>query len=125
VALTGPAILLPAHTVVPLSMALHELTTNAAKYGALSGRRGDIDISWRLAGSLNQVVELTWQEHDGPAVKRAKSPGFGTKLIQRVVSHDLDGTTQFDFDPAGVRVSVKFPVRGLSGPVTTLGPAPV
>jgi PAS domain S-box-containing protein len=125
VTLAGPAILLPAHTVVPLSMALHELTTNAVKYGALSARRGGIDITWRLSGGLDQAVELIWQERDGPAVKRGKSSGFGTRLIERVVSHDLDGTTKIDFDPAGVRVTARFPVRGLNGPVTTFGPAAV
>jgi two-component sensor histidine kinase len=123
VTLAGPAILLPAHTVVPLSMALHELTTNAVKYGALSARRGGIDITWRLNGGIDPSVELIWQERGGPAVKRGK--GFGTRLIDRVVSHDLDGATKFDFDPAGIRVAVTFPVRGLSGPVTTLGPVPV
>jgi PAS domain S-box-containing protein len=125
VTLAGPAILLPARAVVPLSMALHELTTNAVKYGALSGRRGGIDITWRLNGGLDQVVELIWQERGGPAVKRGKSTGFGTRLIDRVVSHDLDGSTKFDFEPEGVRVAVTFPVRGLSGPITTLGPATV
>jgi PAS domain S-box-containing protein len=125
VMLAGPAILLPARAVVPLSMALHELTTNAAKYGALSGRRGGIDITWRLSGGLDLAVELIWQERGGAAVKRGKSSGFGTRLIERVISHDLDGTTKFDFDPAGVRVAITFPVRGLSGPITTLGPAAV
>ena len=104
-------------------MALHELTTNAVKYGALSARRGGIDITWRLNGGIDPSVELIWQERGGPAVKRGK--GFGTRLIDRVVSHDLDGATKFDFDPAGIRVAVTFPVRGLSGPVTTLGPVPV
>jgi PAS domain S-box-containing protein len=125
VTLAGPAVLLPAHTVVPMSMALHELTTNAVKYGALSARRGGIDIAWCLSGGIDQVVELIWQERGGPAVKRGKSSGFGTRLIDRVVSHDLDGATKFDFDPTGVRVTVKFPVCGSSGPVMTLGPAAV
>lgn len=125
ITLTGPAILLPARAVVPLSMTLNELTTNAVKYGGLSARRGGVDITWQLSGGLDPAVELIWQERGGPAVKREKTSGFGTRLIDRVVAHDLDGTTKFDFDPAGVRVTINFPVRGLSGPVTTLGPAAV
>ncbi len=122
VTIAGPAVLLTAGSVVPLSMVLHELTTNAVKYGALSGRRGGIDITWRLSGGLNPAVELIWQERGGPKVARGKSSGFGTRLIDRVVRHDLDGKTKIDFDPAGVRVTMTFPVRTQTRPATTLGP---
>ena len=106
--LTGPAILLPARAVLPLSMVLHELTTNAAKYGALSTRRGRINITWRLQDDVEGPIELVWQERDGPEVKAPASPGFGTRLIDRVLKHDLDGKTKIDFDPAGVRCSLTF-----------------
>jgi len=124
VAISGPAILLPARVVVPLSMVLHELATNAAKYGSLSGRRGNVDITWQLADGADQAIELTWQERSGPKVRRTASAGFGTRLIERVVSHDLDGRTAIDFDPDGVRCTLSFAVRGQAGPsVTTLGSA--
>jgi two-component sensor histidine kinase/PAS domain-containing protein len=118
VTIAGPTVLLPSRSVLPLSMALHELTTNAVKYGALSVRGGGIDKS----------VELTWTERGGPNVKRGeteqgrskvrrgKSAGFGTVLIDRVIAHDLDGSTQFDFDPSGLRCTLVFPVRGQAGP---------
>jgi two-component sensor histidine kinase/PAS domain-containing protein len=112
VAISGPAILLPAHTVVPLSMVLHELATNAAKYGSLSKRGGGIDITWQLTGVVEQAVALTWQERGGPKVARGTAAGFGTRLIDRVISHDLDGKTAIDFDPAGLRCTIGFPVRG-------------
>jgi two-component sensor histidine kinase/PAS domain-containing protein len=117
ISIHGPAVLLPARAVVPLSMVLHELTTNAAKYGALSKRRGTIEITWQVNGNLDKSVELVWQERGGPEVKaNAKtSAGFGTKLIDRVVKHDLDGTTKVDFDQAGVRWTIAFPVGGLAG----------
>ena len=67
--IAGPAILLPARAVVPLSMVLHELTTNAVKYGALSTRRGNIEITWQLIGGVEKSVELVWQERGGPKVK--------------------------------------------------------
>jgi PAS domain S-box-containing protein len=122
VTILGPAILLPARAVVPLSMVLHELTTNAAKYGSLSGRRGRVEITWQLTGDKDQTVELTWQERDGPRVRSSASVGFGTRLIDRVVTHDLEGKTEINFDPAGFRCTISFPLQGQAGPsVTTLG----
>jgi two-component sensor histidine kinase/PAS domain-containing protein len=114
VSIFGPAVLLPAHAVVPLSMVLHEMTTNAAKYGALSKQRGTIEITWQVNGSLDKAVELVWQERGGPKVKaNAKaSAGFGTTLIDRVIRHDLDGKTKIDFDSEGVRWTIAFPVGG-------------
>jgi two-component sensor histidine kinase len=115
VGISGPAILLPARAVVPLSMVLHELATNAAKNGALSTRRGRIDITWQLAGGTERSVELVWQERDGPQVNASASAGFGTKLIDRVISHDLDGKTEIKFDPAGVLCWIAFPVGDIAG----------
>jgi two-component sensor histidine kinase/PAS domain-containing protein len=110
ISIMGPAILLPARAVVPLSMVLHEMTTNAAKYGALSTRRGRIGITWQVSGDIEKSIELVWQEQGGPTVKAGASGGFGTRLIDHVIRHDLDGSTQIDFDPAGVRWTVAFPV---------------
>jgi two-component sensor histidine kinase/PAS domain-containing protein len=115
ISISGPPILLPARAVVPLSMVLHEMTTNAAKYGALSTPRGNIAITWQVSGAIEQAVELVWQERGGPVVKSDASGGFGTRLIDHVISHDLDGSTQIDFDPAGVRWTIAFPVRALAG----------
>jgi PAS domain S-box-containing protein len=106
---SGSQIVLPADAVVPLAMALHELTTNAVKYGALSNASGHIDIAWRLVEQNGSQVELTWQESGGPAVKR-RAAGFGTKLINRVL-HDLGAETEMKFDPQGVRCRVAFPLR--------------
>jgi PAS domain S-box-containing protein len=129
VTIAGPTVLLPSRSVLPLSMALHELATNAAKYGALSVRGGDVDIRWRLTnGTADPSVELTWAERGGPTVRRkeadqtgpksrrGRSTGFGTVLIDRVVTHDLDGTADINFDPTGVRCTLVFPVRGQAGP---------
>ena len=115
--IAGPPVLLPTRAVVPLSMVLHELTTNAAKYGALSTRRGRIDIAWQLSRGSDRSVELGWQEHGGPKVKASAfgSAGFGTRLIYRVISHDLDGKTKVAFDPEGVRWTLTFPLGDLAG----------
>jgi two-component sensor histidine kinase len=114
VSISGPAILLPARVVVPLSMVLHELATNAAKYGALSTRRGRVDITWQLTGGNDRSVALVWHERDGPTVNASAATGFGTKLIDRVISHDLDGKTEIDFDPAGVRCTIAFPLGDIA-----------
>jgi PAS domain S-box-containing protein len=114
VSIVGPAVLLPARAVVPLSMVLHEMATNAAKYGALSKRRGSIEITWQVTNGTEKSIELVWAERGGPKVKAGASSGFGTKLIDRVISHDLDGSINIDFDPAGVRWTIAFPVGRLA-----------
>jgi PAS domain S-box-containing protein len=111
---SGSQIVLPRDAVVPLAMALHELTTNAVKYGALSNASGHIDIAWRLVEQNGSQVELTWQESGGPAVKR-RAAGFGTKLINRVL-HDLGAETEIKFDPQGLRCTVVFPLQRTSAP---------
>jgi two-component sensor histidine kinase/PAS domain-containing protein len=125
ISILGPPILVPARAVVPLSMVLHEMTTNAAKYGALSMRRGTIAITWQESGAIEKAVELIWQERGGPTVKSGASGGFGTRLIDHVISHDLDGSTQIDFDPAGVRWTIAFPVSALAGAGGTGSPSAI
>jgi PAS domain S-box-containing protein len=114
VSISGPAILLPARTVVPLSMVLNEMTTNATKYGALSTPNGTVGITWQVTGGSEESVELIWLERGGPEVTGAARNGFGTKLIDHVIRHDLDGSTRIDFDPAGARWTIVFPVSSLA-----------
>jgi two-component sensor histidine kinase/PAS domain-containing protein len=114
VAIDGPTILLRASAVVPLSMVFHELTTNAAKYGALSREDGRVDIIWRLTDA-DRIVELIWRERGGPKAERGNPTGFGTRLIERVISHDLDGGSELDFDPLGLRCTLRFQIRSASG----------
>lgn len=114
VSIFGPAILLPARAIVPLSMVLHEMTTNAAKYGALSTRRGNVDITWQVSAGIEKWVELVWQERGGPKIEAGASAGFGIKLIAHVISHDLDGSTAIYFDPAGTRWTIAFPAGNLA-----------
>jgi PAS domain S-box-containing protein len=111
---SGSQIALPADAVVLLAMALHELTTNAVKYGALSNESGHIDIVWRLLEQNGSRVELTWQESGGPTVKR-RAAGFGTKLINRVL-RDLRAETEIKFDPQGLICTVAFPLQRTSAP---------
>jgi PAS domain S-box-containing protein len=109
---SGSQIALPADAVVLLAMALHELTTNAIKHGALSTAAGHIDIAWRLVEQNGSQVELTWQESGSPTVNR-RAAGFGTKLINRVL-RDLGAETEIKFDPQGLRCTIVFPLQRTS-----------
>jgi PAS domain S-box-containing protein len=111
----GPPVLLQARLVLPLSMVLHELATNASKYGALSTPSGHVAMSWRLFDD-NQRLELTWQERGGPAVEESRSRGFGTTLIERVVRFDLDGEANLDFPADGARCVLSFALSAETSP---------
>ena len=93
-------------------MVLHELTTNAVKYGALSNMTGNINIGWRLIERNGYQIELTWEESGGPVVKH-HSGGFGTKLIRRVLS-DQKAEIEIDFDPKGLRCTLAVPLPSAS-----------
>ena len=104
----GPdGIFLDAHKSSMLVMALHELATNAAKYGALSNEKGQVRITWeRLADELPKGFRLCWKESGGPPVKRPKRKGFGSLLIQRGIQNHL-GQARLDFDPQGLFCSIE------------------
>jgi PAS domain S-box-containing protein len=110
----GPQITLASDAVIPLSMALHELTTNAVKYGALSNMKGHIDIGWRLIEQNGYQIELTWKESGGPTVKH-HSVGFGTKLIDRVLG-DQKAEIEINFDPKGLRFRAVLPLQSVTSP---------
>ncbi|MGJ4953299.1 sensor histidine kinase [Bradyrhizobium sp. HKCCYLS20291] len=107
IAIDGPPVLLEARLVLPLSMVLHELATNASKYGALSAPFGQVSISWQLCDDRRRL-ELVWLERGGPAVEGGGARGFGTTLIDRVVRFDLDGDADLAFEPAGMRCTLRF-----------------
>jgi PAS domain S-box-containing protein len=100
-----------------IGMALHELATNAAKYGALSSSKGKVRIHWEVVsdGSGGQRCHLTWQETDGPAVEPPKRRGFGHVVIERTVAQALDGKVSLTFAPSGVCWSLEFPGDYLAG----------
>jgi two-component system, chemotaxis family, CheB/CheR fusion protein len=104
-AIDGPEVLLKPKAALVLGMVIHELSTNAAKYGALSEPTGKVAVRWRLESEPDDHrVVLEWREMDGPAVSLPTRRGFGSELIERTVSHELDGKAQVTFDPEGVRV---------------------
>ena len=105
----GPALHLRPRSALALSMGLHELATNAVKYGALSTAHGMVTICW--AAAADSFV-LTWTECGGPPVAKPARCGFGTRLIERVLAQDLGGLARLDFsDPSGVTCRVEAPLH--------------
>ncbi len=109
--LEGPEVALAPNDALSLGLALHELATNAAKYGALSTPNGRVSIKWRLA--TPEVCEVDWKESGGPPVIAPERRGFGLDLIEKIVSHELRTAVELHFDPDGARCRLKVPVRGL------------
>lgn len=104
--LQGDDLTLAPDTAVALSLTLHELTTNAVKYGALSTPTGLVTLSWRCDRLSDQLV-VDWLERGGPKVEPPRRKGFGTTLIDR----SLAPGHSIDFDPAGLHVVACFPFR--------------
>ena len=101
ISIEGPeGIWLGAHTSLLLAMALHELGTNAVKYGALSNDSGCIEIMWQPRAQSDQVV-VSWRERGGPAVALPEHQGFGSRLIKRATESGL-GKAELDFQPQGL-----------------------
>lgn len=112
VVLDGPRLLLNPQTGVALVMFLHELATNAVKYGALSNHDGRLQVSWRLDnGEYGPRVRLRWVETGGPPVNPPSHKGFGTSLIERSASYELGGDTTVEFHEDGLRCEMNFPWR--------------
>lgn len=109
----GEAVLLEPGVAVILNMALHELATNAAKYGALSVPEGRVTVLWRVEGEPEQPrLALTWQEHDGPPAQPPERSGFGLRLIDRIVTCKPGGNVRLEFPQSGVRCRMEIPLRG-------------
>ena len=107
----GPSILLKPEAAQGLGLGLHELATNAAKYGALSTPLGHVDIRWRrLPASEGNGIEILWQERGGPAVAAPSARGFGSMVIERHLANTLDGEVKLGFTPRGVECRILVPV---------------
>ncbi len=100
-ACAGPFVPLTPQRAQVFSMALHELATNAAKYGALLAPTGSVSVRWSFDENTRQL-RLTWQESGGPAVTRPVREGFGTLMLTRILAHDIRGAITIEFPPEGV-----------------------
>lgn len=109
----GPNALLPPRAAAPLCMALHELATNAIKYGALSLSSGVVSVRWTVDGDEDSPrgLDLRWEERGGPPVGDVTRRGFGTSLITDAIMHELSGKASIQFEPQGVRCRIVAPLE--------------
>lgn len=108
----GEALDLNPRAALSLTMVLNELATNAAKYGSLSVPGGRLSVQWEIAAGDTLVID--WQEQDGPVVRSPSRRGFGTRLIQRCIERDLDGSLDLEFEESGLRCRMSMPVSLLT-----------
>lgn len=110
--IAGPRVLLPPREALALSMALHELMTNAVKYGALSTDKGRVRLAWSRADGDKPLLRLTWTESGGPPVEAPNRRGFGSVLLERSLKEDLGGTVDMSYRPEGLACAVEVPWPG-------------
>ncbi|QFU14878.1 PAS domain-containing sensor histidine kinase [Microvirga thermotolerans] len=106
----GPAVRLPPRMALAIAMALQELATNAVKYGALSNATGEVSVRWTVSHRSGPCLHLVWSETGGPPVEVPSRRGFGTRLIERSLAHDLDGRAEIRFTREGVVCTVDAPL---------------
>jgi two-component system CheB/CheR fusion protein len=111
VEMSGPDVTLPATAATPVAMTIHELATNAAKYGVLSADGGTLEVLWDVeARDSNQWLRLKWKERGGPAVRPPDRRGFGIELIEGGIAHELRGVVRLSFEPEGVVCDLQIPL---------------
>ena len=113
IALKGPALLISAAAAQTVGMALHELCTNAGKYGALSSGEGRVEVAWSLEHAEGEegAFEMSWREEGGPAVTAPAKRGCGSIVIQRLVRESLDAEVDLDFAATGLSWRLRCPVK--------------
>ena len=109
VEMSGPDIKLAPNDAMSLGLAIHELATNAAKYGALSVGEGRVHVDWALIS--HDLATIRWREEGGPPVTEPVKRGFGRDLIEKIVAHELKSQVNLEFKPGGVECELKVPVR--------------
>jgi two-component sensor histidine kinase len=107
----GPDLQVGPGAATSLALVLHELATNAAKYGALSASEGCLEVEWRIADG---VLMLAWTERGGPSIEKPpEHKGFGSQLARTSASGQLGGRIAYDWTPAGVRITLTINLRAL------------
>ncbi len=123
ITIKGPDVLLPPQCTSILAMTLHELATNAVKYGALSQGAGQLGVSWKTARGGRLM--LTWEERGATIAPAKRNSGFGMQLIDKGIRHNLGGDTKVDFRPTGLYVELNVPLEPSREPRAKPAPATV
>lgn len=110
ISLNGPELALGPAAALSLGMIFHELATNAAKYGALSTPDGRVFVDWTIANQTSRILTVTWRETGGPAVEAPTRKGFGSRLIERNVRHDLAGDAKLSYASNGFSAELSIPL---------------
>jgi two-component sensor histidine kinase len=108
ISIIGPEIALTSAQTQAVAMVLHELVTNAAKYGALSGPDGSVAVSWGRI-SAETILTITWRERGGPPITAPVQSGYGSSLIRDLIPHELGGTVDLQFPLDGACCKIEFP----------------
>jgi len=118
ITISGPAVSLPSRAAINLGLVVHELATNAAKYGALSVPHGQLDFTWSIEteGTDQATLHLSWREQGGPTVAQPTRKGFGSKLLLRSVEGELNGRVTLRFLPSGLTCELFIPLPS-TGPL--------
>jgi two-component system CheB/CheR fusion protein len=112
IVLSGPAVALPPSSTTTLGMALHELASNATKYGALSVPGGRVTLSWQVAATgTKKKLSLLWNERNGPRIEAFPSMGLGTRFIVQSIDYELEGVAKLNFNPEGLRCTIEVPLH--------------
>ena len=118
VTIDGPSVILTAQAAQNFALALHELATNAAKYGALSTQDGQVLISWSVSESDTRGrFTFNWQEQGGPTVLPPTAKGFGRVVLEQVMAEFFDPPPQIEFSPTGVSYGLSGPLGAITPPV--------
>ena len=118
ISLSGPPVPLMPEAVQPLAMAIHELSTNSTKHGALSCPGGRVGVQWSM-DALTATLQFRWSEADGPAVAPPTRRGFGSRLLEATVQGQLGGTVERHWLRTGLVCTLDIPLARLVAEPTT------
>ena len=121
--IAGEPVTVTPRVALTLALGLHELTTNATKYGALSVPLGRVEVSWRIERRTPQrpALRIEWREQGGPPVVPPKQRGFGTRFVEGSVASELQGRARIQYEPNGLVCTMDIPLD-LVVPDTEVGP---
>lgn len=114
IGIEGPDLDLSSRSALALALALHELATNAMKYGALSNGSGRVSLAWMVDKSAERILELRWIENGGPPVAEPGQKGFGSRMIERALTHYVNGTAEISYRPSGITFRLRAPLATLT-----------
>jgi two-component sensor histidine kinase len=107
----GPPVMLKPQAALFLALVIHELSTNAAKYGSLSVADGSVEVAWGITDGGPQRLELSWTERGGPRIDDLPSRGFGSELIERGIRFELEGEAKLDTSTGALHCTIVIPAK--------------